>query len=230
MLGRLERAFERIVDGGIASAFRLRVQPAEIGRQLERAMLHGRVTSVGTTIAPNAFEVRLHPDDAAAFADWNEALSREMETWLAELAYARGITNIGSISVRFVADPSMRRRSVHASGRFEAGRPRPQDRRVDSPDFPCALRLVPTRAGLPSAALHTASLTVGRAEDNDLVLADSEVSRHHARFERDGAGWLVFDLESTNGTWVNGENIQKSAIAEGDDLAFGRVRFTILAE
>jgi hypothetical protein len=230
MLGRLERAFERIVDGGIASAFRLRVQPAEIGRQLERAMLNGRVTSVGVTIAPNAFEVRLHPDDAATFADWNEALSREMESWLAELAYARGITNIGAISVQIVADSSMRRRSVQASGRFEAARPRLKDSRVDLPVQSSALRLVPARSGMPGAALRQRRLTVGRAEDNDLVLPDAEVSRHHARLERGGAGWLLIDLESTNGTWVNGERILQAAIAEGDELAFGQVRFTIVAE
>jgi hypothetical protein len=230
MLGRLERAFERIVDGGIASAFRLRVQPAEIGRQLERAMLNGRVTSVGVTIAPNAFEVRLHPDDAATFADWNEALSREMESWLAELAYARGITNIGAISVRIVADSSMRRRSVQASGRFEAARPRLKDSLVDLPVQSSALRLVPVRSGMPGAELRQRRLTVGRAEDNDLVLPDAEVSRHHARLERGGAGWLLIDLESTNGTWVNGERILRAAIAEGDELAFGQVRFTIVAE
>jgi hypothetical protein len=230
MLGRLERAFERIVDGGIASAFRLRVQPAEIGRQLERAMLNGRVTSVGVTIAPNAFEVRLHPDDAATFADWNEALSREMESWLAELAYARGITNIGAISVQIVADSSMRRRSVQASGRFEAAPPRPKDSRVDLPVQSSALRLVPVKSGTPGAALRQRRLTVGRAEDNDLVLPDAEVSRHHARLERGGAGWLLIDLESTNGTWVNGERILRAEIAEGDELAFGQVRFTIVGE
>ena len=71
MLARLERALERIVEGSIAGVFRLRVQPAEIGRRLERAMLDGRVTSVGTSLAPNLYEVRLHPEDAAAFAEWD---------------------------------------------------------------------------------------------------------------------------------------------------------------
>ena len=46
------------MEGSIAGIFRLRVQPAEIGRRLERAMLDGRVTSVGTSCAPNLYEVR----------------------------------------------------------------------------------------------------------------------------------------------------------------------------
>src|SRR5687768_5331141 len=121
MLARLERALERIVEGSIAGIFRLQVQPAEIGRRLERAMLDGRVISVGTSLAPNLYEVRLHPEDASAFAGWDEALSREMETWLAELAFARGLATVGSIQVQLVADASVNRRSVRAEGRFAGG-------------------------------------------------------------------------------------------------------------
>ena len=91
VLSRLERAIEDIVEGSISTVFRLRVQPAEIGRKLERALMDQRVASTGKTLGPNAFDVALHPDDAAAYAAWNEALGREMEMWLAEVAFARGV-------------------------------------------------------------------------------------------------------------------------------------------
>src|SRR5215207_11729686 len=121
MLTRLERALERMMEGSIARVFRLRVQPAEIGRRLERAMLDGRVISVGTSLAPNLYEVRLHPEDAAVFAGWDGALSREMETWLAELAFAQGLSTVGPIRVRLVADASVGRRSVRAEAHFVGG-------------------------------------------------------------------------------------------------------------
>ena len=135
MLARFERAVERIVEGSIAGVFRLRVQPAEIGRRLERAMLDGRVTSVGTSLAPNLYEVRLHPEDAAAFTGWEQALSREMETWLAEFAFARGLSTVGPIQVRLVADASVGRRSVQAEGRFAGGAPR--QKKVCGPIVSC---------------------------------------------------------------------------------------------
>jgi len=47
-------------------------------------------------------------------------------------------------------------------------------------------------------------LSIGRAEDNDLELLDPKVSRHHARITRQGAGYVVTDLGSANGTLVNG--------------------------
>ncbi|MGH2614304.1 MAG: FhaA domain-containing protein, partial [Thermomicrobiales bacterium] len=176
MLGRLERAFERMVEGSIAGFFRLRVQPAEIGRRLERAMLDGRAASVGVTLAPNLYDVRLHPDDAATFAGWEDALSREMETWLAELAFARGLSTIGPIRVRIAADPGITRRSVRAEGRFASGGASVADRHnKNQPLSP--LRLRPKSPGVPGMTLSIGPMTVGRADDNDLVLPDPEVSR-----------------------------------------------------
>jgi hypothetical protein len=229
MLARLERALERIVEGSIAGVFRLRVQPAEIGRRLERAMLDGRVTSVGTSLAPNLYEVRLHPEDAAAFAGWDEALCREMESWLAELAFTRGLSTVGPIRVRLVVDAAVRRRSVRAEGHFAGGGdPAGKSRRSDR-GLPEPLRLLPFDPGAPRLVLRSSMVTVGRAEDNDLVLADPEVSRHHARLEPDGQGWRTVDLGSTNGTWVNGVRLNAAAIAVGDEVAFGGVRYTVAA-
>src|SRR5215211_688029 len=172
MLARLERALERIVEGSIAGVFRLRVQPAEIGRRLERAMLDGRVTSVGTTLAPNLYQVSLHPDDAVTFAGWEDALNREMESWLAELAFARGLKTVGPIQVSVIEDASIGRRSVRAEGRFSdvANATEPPSR--PAPQLPPPLRLLPINPGVPAVTLASAALSVGRSEDNDLVLPD----------------------------------------------------------
>jgi hypothetical protein len=229
MLARFERALERIVEGSIAGVFRLRVQPAEIGRRLERAMLDGRVTSVGTSLAPNLYEVRLHPEDAAAFTGWEQALSREMETWLAEFAFARGLSTVGPIQVHLVEDASVGRRSVLAEGRFAAGAaPAEKSLRSDR-DLSPPLRLLPSEPGIPQVPLVSSPVRVGRADDNDLVLADPEVSRHHARLELDGKSWRAIDLGSTNGTWVNGERLKTATITAGDEVAFGSIRYTVAA-
>lgn len=51
--------------------------------------------------------------------------------------------------------------------------------------------------------LGTAPITIGRAEDSTLVLGDDYVSTHHARFSPRGDQWLVEDLGSTNGTYLD---------------------------
>lgn len=50
--------------------------------------------------------------------------------------------------------------------------------------------------------LGDAAITLGRASDNTIVLADEYASGHHARFVGQGGEWYVEDLGSTNGTWV----------------------------
>jgi pSer/pThr/pTyr-binding forkhead associated (FHA) protein len=65
-------------------------------------------------------------------------------------------------------------------------------------------------------------MTVGRGRDVDLVLADDLVSRRHARVSRSGAGAVVEDLGSRNGTFVNGNQIYgPTRLEPGDQLQLG---------
>ena len=60
-------------------------------------------------------------------------------------------------------------------------------------------------------------LTIGRSPDNDFVISHPRVSRHHAQLTReDGKVWLLEDLESSNGTFVDGERITRRIIDEDD--------------
>ena len=61
------------------------------------------------------------------------------------------------------------------------------------------------------------SLAVGRDPTNDLVIDHKLVSRKHARFERDEAGFYIRDLDSTNGTYVNGERITGVQLLRNND-------------
>src|SRR4051794_32218306 len=72
-------------------------------------------------------------------------------------------------------------------------------------------------------ALQGDGLTCGRSNDNDLVLADNQVSRRHARFERRPEGFVVADLGSSNGTNVNGQEVRSRAVvlSDGDRLEIG---------
>jgi serine phosphatase RsbU (regulator of sigma subunit) len=62
---------------------------------------------------------------------------------------------------------------------------------------------------------------MGRQSDNDLVLLDSRVSRRHARIMQDDAGYLIEDVESRHGTYVNNERIQSARLKSGDQVCLG---------
>jgi pSer/pThr/pTyr-binding forkhead associated (FHA) protein len=69
--------------------------------------------------------------------------------------------------------------------------------------------------------------TVGRAQRADFVVDAPLVSRLHCRLSLQDEGVLVEDLESTNGTFVNGRRIRKGLLATGDVLRVGRVEFAV---
>src|SRR4051812_12429965 len=70
-------------------------------------------------------------------------------------------------------------------------------------------------------------LRVGKSSDNDLVLSDKTVSRHHVEVERTDRGLVVRDLGSRNGTCVGGVRIQEAMVEPGTLLAVGDVQLLV---
>lgn len=65
-------------------------------------------------------------------------------------------------------------------------------------------------------------ISVGRVPDNDIQLDDFTVSRQHAVFVKQGEAWLVRDLGSLNGTYVNNARVDESVVEHGDALQIER--------
>ncbi|HEV2348596.1 MAG TPA: SpoIIE family protein phosphatase [Terriglobia bacterium] len=63
--------------------------------------------------------------------------------------------------------------------------------------------------------------TMGRQSDNDLVLLDSRISRHHAKLFQDERGMVIEDAESRHGTFVNNERITTCTLKSGDHISLG---------
>jgi hypothetical protein len=79
-----------------------------------------------------------------------------------------------------------------------------------------------------TVALDSDVLTIGRSPHSDLFLDDVTVSRHHARVIRDANGFLVEDLNSLNGTYVNRKRIERHRMSDGDELQIGKFKLAFL--
>jgi hypothetical protein len=87
-------------------------------------------------------------------------------------------------------------------------------------------RLVTIGEGeLGEFVLDSDSLTLGRAETNQIVVQDEGVSRTHLLIERDPTGLRIADLGSANGTFVNGELVTSAVLRHGDTLVVGATKF-----
>jgi EAL domain-containing protein (putative c-di-GMP-specific phosphodiesterase class I) len=80
--------------------------------------------------------------------------------------------------------------------------------------------------GCARVDLSEASLTVGRVDAAGLTIRSNRISREHAIIERKEEGYVLRDLNSTNGTFVNGVQIQEVILREGDVVVFADEEFT----
>jgi pSer/pThr/pTyr-binding forkhead associated (FHA) protein len=71
-------------------------------------------------------------------------------------------------------------------------------------------------------------VTCGRHPESDVFLDDVTVSRRHAEFRRDGLNFIVADVCSLNGTFVNRERIESALLASGDEVQVGKFRLAYL--
>jgi ABC-type multidrug transport system ATPase subunit len=80
----------------------------------------------------------------------------------------------------------------------------------------------------PPIPTHLTRVRVGREADNDVILDDLLVSRHHAVLDRTPQGWVLTDIGSRNGTFVNGHRVSGTVpLAEGETLGFGQLSYRV---
>ncbi|WP_190815255.1 glycogen accumulation regulator GarA [Saccharopolyspora pogona] len=76
--------------------------------------------------------------------------------------------------------------------------------------------------------LDRETTSAGRHPDSDIFLDDVTVSRRHAEFRREGNDFVVVDVGSLNGTYVNREPVDTSVLANGDEVQIGKFRLVFL--
>jgi pSer/pThr/pTyr-binding forkhead associated (FHA) protein len=116
----------------------------------------------------------------------------------------------------FLAEPETEQRASQEPG-------------VDS--LPAGSALLVVKRG-PNAGsrflLDRDTTSAGRHPDSDIFLDDVTVSRRHAEFRRDGAEFVVVDVGSLNGTYVNREPVDTAVLANGDEVQIGKFRLVFL--
>lgn len=243
MLARFERLIEQAVEGSLRRVFPAALQPIQLDKAAARAMEQGQVVGRRGRQVPNHYEVHLAPADMARFGDYRDTLADEVRRYLTDYARERDLHPVGELSVLLLNDPRVRAGTVQAHGRFVGLSTADQQdlevavegtRRLRLADLAAAERAQAAGPGAPALLMLTDAsglaftlepalevVRLGRGLDNDVVLAGTHVSRYHSQLRRVESSWLVYDLDSTNGTWVDDEQLragQARALRPGSRL------------
>lgn len=73
-------------------------------------------------------------------------------------------------------------------------------------------------------------MTIGRADDNSIVIGHDSVSSHHGEVSIEGDAWVLTDLGSTNGTKLNGERVERLELAHGGTFTLGHVECVFVGD
>jgi hypothetical protein len=212
ILDAIERTLSSALEAGPLRALRARLEPVHIVRDIERLLDRHTLVTAGGIVVPHQVEVRLHPSDAARLNAAGRNLASFLGQRVQRTARASGKLLLGPVVVRIEPDANV-----------PIGRVRSEVIPValgeESNDLLAAtsrLPLRPERARsiritLPDGGQSTftkAVISIGRDSENDVVVHDARVSRRHAEIHASDSRLELRDLHSTNGTWVDGAQIQ----------------------
>jgi|SRR5436190_6500323 len=245
-LSQFEEFLEGLVEGSFRRLFRGRLEPVDLARRLGRVMDDNKRVTWDRPLVPNQYRITLSGADFADVHGFVDSLQRELEKFANDRAAERGYGLLAPAAVTIEPDETLPAGSfqVHAAvvdAPVETQGPAPatledfgQTRAMRPLEMPAgptgfeSLYLVGAGGGQRISWPITGSrVTVGRGLDNDVVLDDASVSRHHAELTRDGSRIEVRDLGSTNGTWVNAARVSLATIHAGDEIAFGTIHLEV---
>ena len=240
IFSRLEAFFERLFE---APAGRLgaSLQPVSLEKRIERAMDTNRSYRDDGVIVPNDYTLHLNPADYEAFASYRGSLEDDLAHRVLSRARHERYTLVARPRVRIESDASVPRRDVRVAANVmddEGARVRDDQMAPASSDTVVFARRG-AEAPSPEAAQHAYLLvrtdgappvqfelggpliSIGRASDNDVIVDDGLVSRHHCQLKLQHGAYGFADLGSRNGSFVNGHQVNEIALGPGDVIRIG---------
>ncbi len=227
-LNILEARLQNLIEVRLPSVLPGQKVEDVVIRKLATAMHANLIIEANeVTIAPNVYTIIVNPQAAAR---WQEP--RLLETLIEVLKMAGQ-----EAGFRFVSQPeitistdksiSIKDASVLASHRVEhmaetKGTP------VEGASAPQESESIPENAfiiieGVKVFPLHASVINIGRRMDNQLVIDDPRISRNHAQLRAIKGRFVLFDLNSTGGTFVNGQRASQTVLYPGDVISLAGV-------
>ena len=179
--------------------------------------------AAGKAAATGNFILRIHPETYQQLANPQDLLDSLLQV-IQLAAEEENITFLGEPAIHVETDQSIQEGSIQVK----------VDTLVDTHGHTAAVSLTPAPPPPANAIPHEAYLiiegketyildlpviNIGRREDNHLVIEDLRISRTHAQLRARMGKYVIFDLGSTGGTFVNGQRVTQAVLAPGDVIS-----------
>ena len=221
-LEQIERRLKTIIEAS-ASLFGRTNRQDELARQLATVLYEQLPTQLdGNGTAPDQFTIYLNPENVASWQQpqWMDWLSQIIGEALQDAGY--GSSYRPSIQVAPASDlpiNSLRVTAIHSAELLGSTAALPVTAELRTLATP--LDTIPANAylivqGSQTVPLDRLVFNIGRRSDNDLVIDDPRVSRTHLQIRANRGRFVLFDLNSTGGTHVNGNPIREHQLEAGD--------------
>jgi len=250
VLRTIESKIEGLFEGVFGRAFRTHVQPIELARKLTKEMDDHRTVSVSRVYVPNEYTIYLSTLDRQQFSGYEESLVGELQEYLAEHARRERYALLAAPTVLVTTDDDLAVGEFGIATRLvaadaeDSGRPAeppPPELPLEQPQQTMIYRPPAVAAGVaeeeapPPPEREVVTLTVaghrhevtkprvvlGRSRQCDVRVPDVNVSRRHAELRQEAATYWIVDLDSTNGTVVNGQRVERERLRDGDTITLG---------
>jgi len=184
--------------------------------------------SEGQLYAPDLYILTVHPDD---LIDWqvHQDILIEISITIQEIGAKEGFSFLKPTKIELYPDKSIRRGRFVVSAYFSLKEPGLPDTSVMARDEQVDQEyLIPENAmliisGKSFFPLEKPVIDIGRHSSNDLVLSDPHVSRHHAQLRVIKNHYVIFDVGSMAGLYLNEKRISQATLHAGDVIRIGSV-------
>lgn len=220
---KLEQRLQNLIEGSVERLFTSDQTQIDLANQLAGAMRECmRQDAAGVLVPPDLFTIRIDPAQAD-YINSNPELIDELANHLQRASEDTDLVFLTAPAIRVQGDNTLKPGQLQVTAHYS------QDELGDTMDYKIEAESE-AQAGIPSNAflivdgtqvfpLEENLVKIGRRGDNHLVIDDPRISRRHAQLRTIDGRYVIFDLESTGGTWVNGQRIQKSALQPGDVIS-----------
>jgi pSer/pThr/pTyr-binding forkhead associated (FHA) protein len=227
-LNRIEQRLQYLIETSLPALIPLGSIRRTLVHEVIDAMQANLFTAAdGSTFAPNVYTLVVNPERLPDWQSEPEILSTAARS-LYQSASEAGVRFIGTPQFRLAQDASIPNQEVRIVASIS------RDEVSDTAAIPAQAPEAEVSDAIPSNAflivngvqvfpLHQAVINIGRRLDNQLVIDDPRVSRTHAQLRVIRGKYILFDLNSTGGSYVNGQRVSRYNLNPGDVISLAGV-------